>query len=60
MKEKNKSKEIYCDYDYFMKHGCKGCKLGRLCEEWGRNRIKRNSINNDTRTNNNSNKWKGQ
>lgn len=59
MKEKNKSKEIYCDYDYFMKHGCKGCKLGRLCEEWGRNRIKRDSNNNDTNFNIYNDKQKG-
>ena len=59
MKEKNKSKEIYCDYDYFMKHGCKGCKLGRLCEEWGRNRIKRDSNNNDTNYNIYNDKKKG-
>ncbi|MDO5003599.1 MAG: hypothetical protein Q4E39_05180 [bacterium] len=59
MKEKNKSKEIYCDYDYFMKHGCKGCKLGRLCEEWGRNRIKRDSNNNDTNFNIHNDKQKG-
>ena len=59
MKEKNKSKEIYCDYDYFMKHGCKGCKLGRLCEEWGRNRIKRDSDNNDTNFNIHNDTQKG-
>ena len=59
MKEKNKSEEIYCYYDYFMKHGCKGCKLGRLCEEWGRNRIKRDSNNNDTNFNIYNDKQKG-
>ena len=22
-----------CDIEYFMKNGCRGCKLSRLCEE---------------------------
>lgn len=30
-----------------MKHGCRGCKLGRRCDEWDRDRIKRNRNNND-------------
>lgn len=59
MKEKEETKEIYCNYDYFMKHGCKGCKLGRLCEEWNRNRIKRNSNSNDFGPSSHSDKRKG-
>jgi len=53
-----KKKEIYCNLDYFMKHSCKGCKLERLCKEWGRNRTKRDSNSNDTNSVNNSSKAK--
>lgn len=42
-----------------MKHSCKGCKLERKCIEWGRNRVKRNSSNNDVNRNDNNNKSKG-
>ena len=59
MKKKNKKKEIYCNFDYFMKHGCKGCKLERLCDEWGRNRSKRDSDNYNLNHIINSNKQKG-
>lgn len=44
--EKNKEKkEIFCNFEYFMKNKCNGCKLERLCDEWGRNRSKRDSDN---------------
>lgn len=32
-----------------MKHGCRGCKLGRKCDEWDRDRIKRNRSDCDNR-----------
>ncbi len=32
-----------CDIEYFMKNGCRGCKLSRLCEE----KDKRDSEKND-------------
>ncbi|MCI8346612.1 MAG: hypothetical protein HFJ12_01515 [Bacilli bacterium] len=53
-----KKKETYCNLDYFMKHSCKGCKLERLCKEWGRNRIKRDSSSNDVSVSDNSRKTK--
>ena len=37
-------KEIFCSYDYFMRHNCRSCKLGRKCEEY-ENRIKRDRDN---------------
>lgn len=41
---KKKNKEAYCNLDYFMKHGCTGCKLGRRCDEY-ENRVKRDRDN---------------
>lgn len=53
--KKNKQKETYCSYEYFMKHKCNGCKLGRECEEWNAKmdssnnvRVSTISISNDT------------
>ncbi|MBE6147449.1 MAG: hypothetical protein E7168_03850 [Firmicutes bacterium] len=50
MKNNNKkSKEIFCDISFFMKQsgrgGCSGCPKSRKCEEWNRDRNKRNSVN---------------
>lgn len=42
---KAKNKDAYCNLDYFMKHGCTGCKLGRKCEEYYENGIERNRDN---------------
>lgn len=49
MKEKDKKRELYCNLEYFMKHGCRGCKLGRKCDEWDRDRVKRNRSDCDNR-----------
>lgn len=35
----------FCDFSFFMRHGCHGCINSRRCEEYER-RIKRNSNNN--------------
>lgn len=50
MKNKKPKENPFCDFSFFMKHGCRGCKRQRECEEyeaW----IKRDSTNN---INNNS------
>lgn len=43
---KRNKKELenpYCEFSFFMKHGCNGCKRSKKCEEWYyANRIKRN------------------
>jgi len=39
-----------CDIEYFMRHGCRGCKLSRLCAE----KEKRDSDKNDKVYNTNS------
>lgn len=45
IKLNNKTKENpFCDFSFFMKQGCRGCKRQRECEEYEA-RIKRNSIN---------------
>lgn len=56
MKEKDKKRDLYCNFEYFMKHGCRGCKLGRRCEEWDRDRLERDSISNDIDNNSSCNK----
>lgn len=48
-------KEIFCSYDYFMRHNCRSCKLGRKCEEY-ENRIKRDRDNDRNGSANNSTK----
>lgn len=53
---KNKEKELYCGFEYFMKHNCHGCKLGRKCQEWNENRIKRNCNNRNAGSNDNNSK----
>ena len=41
-KNKKKLENPYCDFSFFMKHGCNGCKRSKKCEEWYyANRIKR-------------------
>ncbi len=40
----------FCSLDYFMKHGCQGCKLGRKCDEYY-DRIKRIRNNNNRNSN---------
>jgi len=49
LNNKNK-KNPFCDFSFFMKQGCRGCKRQRSCEEY-ESKFKRNSINrinNDT------------
>lgn len=34
---KRNKKELenpYCDFSFFMIHGCNGCKRSKKCEEW--------------------------
>lgn len=56
MKDK-KNKETYCNFDYMMKHNCRGCKLGRKCEEY-EHRSKRDSSNSNNNHSDNSCKQK--
>ncbi len=58
---KGSEREIYCSFEYFMRHGCRGCKLGRKCDEYD-SRIKRDriNINNSDINNFNSKKFVGE
>jgi len=38
-------KKPFCDFSFFMRHGCYGCINSRRCEEHER-KLKRNSDNN--------------
>lgn len=45
-KNKKKLENPYCDFSFFMIHGCNGCKRSKKCEEWYyANRIKRDQLN---------------
>lgn len=42
-KNKKELENPYCDFSFFMKNGCNGCKRSKKCEEWYyATRIKRN------------------
>jgi hypothetical protein len=38
-----------CNIEYFMKNGCRGCKLSRLCEEKEKRDREKNEIRKEIR-----------
>lgn len=45
MNNRKPKENPFCDFSFFMKQGCRGCKRQRECEEYEA-RLKRNSTNN--------------
>lgn len=60
-KNKKELENPYCDFSFFMRHGCNGCKKSKKCEEWYyANRFKRarTNLNNNDHNLEVASKWK--